>query len=200
MTQQDSVTTTLPCNAPLAFSVVINGIDYPLDSQQILRPGGGPNDTCIMPILETSGPVPLSQRNSVPSITLGNAMLRSLYFAYRFPTDDCPGFIGLARPSRRPHLPQQTSTAPTTQIDQTLRSKCLAFVQPGSPVSNASLTATAPPSGLANAKIDMETYTVFGGSGGQQMLLNAKELEWQKPRSSVSDNGNSDKTFFGLVG
>jgi hypothetical protein len=196
MAQVDSVTTTLPCNAPLAFSVVINGIDYPLDSQQILRPGGG-NSTCITPILETRNTVLASQRTSIPSITLGNVMLRSLYFAYRFPTDDCPGFIGIARPSRRPNLAQQKSTTPASQLDPALRSKCLAFVHPGAPVANASLTTTAPPSGLVNSKTDMASYAVFGGSGGEQMLLNANDLGEQRPQSSDSD---PDKTLFGLIG
>ncbi|KAF9233529.1 aspartic peptidase domain-containing protein [Melanogaster broomeanus] len=85
-----------PTQSPyVAFAASINGVDYQIDSTgNLLRPQSG---------ISSLGYCPVGIRNRsdtlTPDVVFGLPFLRSVYVAYRFPTDTCPGYYGFAFPS-----------------------------------------------------------------------------------------------------
>ncbi|KAG6370753.1 hypothetical protein JVT61DRAFT_10955 [Boletus reticuloceps] len=85
----------------VALTATINGVDYPIDSTGNLLRTLSPFTTW------GTCSVGLSDWDSTePNINLGLPFLRSVYLAYRFPTDSCPGLLRLCISVRKyqPHL------------------------------------------------------------------------------------------------
>jgi hypothetical protein len=90
------------------------------------------------------------------------AFLRSVYIAYRFPTDDCPGYYGFAFSSGSNRTQSQTSQAP--KAIPTGNTQYLSFAAATSaPVANFMLAQEAPTS--------KNMYGVYGRQGANPMPL-----------------------------
>jgi len=151
---------TYVCNSSeytpwVALTATINGVDYPIDSTGNLLRTTSPLTqwgTCSVGVAEWDA--------TEPHLNLGLPFLRSVYLAYRFPTDSCPGFYGFAFPSgnvnRTASQIAQTPTSTPTQSSQ-----CLVFSKP---------TATPSPSFETVQQMQMSTqkYQVWGA----QIMVN----------------------------
>ncbi|KAF9236447.1 aspartic peptidase domain-containing protein [Melanogaster broomeanus] len=147
----------------VALSASINGVDYQIDSDNnLLRTGG----------YATPGncPVGINNRSDTltPNMVFGLPFLRSVYVAYRFPTDTCPGYYGFAFPSGSNRTQSQISQTPTST--PTNSAQCLSLIAPTStPTANVVL--------VQEAMMSKETYSVYGRSGvGQVSLLGVDEM------------------------
>ncbi|TDL18274.1 acid protease [Rickenella mellea] len=119
----------------ISLSVGINGVKYPVNSTDLLRPPGpfSPGfGTCLVGISNFSS---VANDANGHNAVLGVTFLRSVYLAYRIPTADCPaywGFAFLANTNASSTLVQQKPTSTPTFSD-----RCLNFHQPTSPPANA---------------------------------------------------------------
>jgi len=147
-----------PQSPYVALTATINGVDYPIDSTgNLLRPEPEASSTGFCP-------VGISSRNDTapPNVVLGLPFLRSVYVAYRFPTDDCPGYYGFAFPSGSNRTQSQISQTPTAI--PTNSAQCLSLAAPTStPVANVVLAQEA----LASK----DSYAIYGGQGANQVPL-----------------------------
>lgn len=84
-----------------------------------------------------------------------------LHSAYRFPTDDCPGYYGFAFPSGANRTQAQLSQKPTSTPASS--SQCLSLNKPTS-------TPTSPEY-PANIAISKDIYDVYGRPGSKQVPL-----------------------------
>ncbi|KAH7903414.1 hypothetical protein BJ138DRAFT_1020683, partial [Hygrophoropsis aurantiaca] len=114
----------------------INGVDYQIDSKDnLLRP--------LAPIAPVIGycNVGIYNRSDTapPDVAFGLPFLRSVYVAYRFPTDNCPGYYGFAFPSGANRTQAQISQKPNTT--PTNAAQCLSFTAPTSTPSANVVTA-----------------------------------------------------------
>ncbi|KAI9568169.1 acid protease [Boletus coccyginus] len=128
-TVEDNGIVAYVCNSSeytpyVALTATINGVDYPMDSTGNLLRDLTPfavGGTCSVGLADSN---PEEAR-----LNLGLPFLRSVYLAYRFPTDSCPGFYGFAFPSgnvnRTSSQIAQTPTSTPTQSAQ-----CLVFASP----------------------------------------------------------------------
>jgi len=133
----------------VALTATINGVDYPIDSTGNLLRSTSPLTvwgTCTVGLNTWD--------SSEPHIALGLPFLRSIYLAYRFPTDSCPGFYGFAFPSgdinrTASQIAQVPSSTPARSAE------CLAFTTP---------TATPSPSfeTVYDIRVSNEKYQVWG--------------------------------------
>jgi len=155
---------TLPPQSPyVALTATINGVDYPIDSTgNLLRPQSPASSLGFCPVGITNRSDTLQ-----PSVVLGLPFLRSVYVAYRFPTDGCPGYYGFAFPSGANRTHEQISQTP--KATPTKSAQCLALATPTStPTANVVLAQEA----LAGKS----TYEVYGGQGGQIRLVGVDDL------------------------
>ncbi|KAF9236443.1 acid protease [Melanogaster broomeanus] len=121
-----------PQSPYVALSASINGVDYQIDSvNNLLRPPAEALGYC---------PVGIKNRSdtSTPNVVFGLPFLRSVYVAYRFPTDTCPGYYGFAFPSGSNRTQSQISQTPTST--PTNSAQCLSLTAPTStPTANVVL-------------------------------------------------------------
>jgi len=157
----------------VALTTVINGVDYQIDSKDnLLHPQS---------IFSFSGGCNVGIQNATldghePGIVLGLAFLRSVYVAYRFPTDSCPGFYGFAFPAGANRTQAQIAQKPTSTPSSS--SQCLSLT---APTSTPTLSA-----GWANQALSSGTYEVYGRPGEAQVqLLGVDDLPkgvWDQPQ------------------
>lgn len=157
----------------VALTTVINGVDYQIDSKDnLLHPRSPASFT---------GGCNIGFQNATldgnePGITLGLAFLRSVYVAYRFPTDSCPGYYGFAFPSGANRTQAQIAQKPTSTPASS--SQCLSLTAPTS-------TPTLP-AGLATSTLSSGTYEVYGRPGAAQVqLVGVDDLPkgvWNQPQ------------------
>ncbi|KAG7087198.1 hypothetical protein E1B28_013179 [Marasmius oreades] len=103
----------------LQFSVDINGINYPINQDDLIR---APS------IISAIGFCNIGISQPVPAeFVLGLTFLRSVYLAYRFPTGNCPGYYGFAFPKGSTTTSDQKPRDPPPRASQ-----CLSLVQPTS--------------------------------------------------------------------
>ncbi|KAF9233537.1 aspartic peptidase domain-containing protein [Melanogaster broomeanus] len=169
-----------PQSPYVALSASINGVDYQIDSaNNLLRPPVGTLGYC---------PVGIRNRSDTltPDVVFGLPFLRSVYVyvvssfsfafapftallsfetifcAYRFPTDTCPGYYGFAFPSGSNRTQSQISQTPTST--PTNSAQCLSLTAPTStPTANVVLAQE-----LIASK---ETYGVYGWPEAEQVSL-----------------------------
>ncbi|KAH7885582.1 hypothetical protein F5I97DRAFT_1937717 [Phlebopus sp. FC_14] len=118
-----------PCNGNsipyVALTATINGVDYPIDSEgNLLRTLSpmAPQGYCSVGITNKTSSPPYM-------LNLGLPFLRSVYLAFRFPSDNCPGYYGFAFPSGPINrTASQISQMPTST--PTNSAQCLAFSTP----------------------------------------------------------------------
>ncbi|KAF8606447.1 acid protease [Ceratobasidium sp. AG-I] len=150
----------VPCSKDqvptVPFSVGINGVDYPVNQADLVRP----NDLfvaegyCNVGVWETSFDVHI----------LGMTFLRSVYLAYRFPTGSCPGYWGFATPKGGATPTQKPKATPSDAA------KCLTFVAPTSTPS----PSIAASSGLDNGAIagtSTKKFRVYGRPVDETVVL-----------------------------
>ncbi|KAG1740332.1 aspartic peptidase domain-containing protein, partial [Suillus lakei] len=157
-----------PCNVTtpyVALSATINGIDYQIESTgSLLRPYTGfvPGEGyCSVGIVNKSDTL-------LPPVSLGLPFLRSVYLAYRFPTDGCPGYYGFAFPAGANRTGSQISQTPTST--PTKSSQCLVFTTP---------TSTPSPSAEVTAQqklLSSDKYSVYGGTDEAVYLVGVDDL------------------------
>jgi hypothetical protein len=110
-----------------------------------------------------------------PGIVLGMPFLRSVYVAYRFPTDDCPGYYGFAFPTSLNRTSSQIAQKPRSTPP--LASSCLNLITPTS-------TPTPFPTALqAQKKLSPESYGVYAHEGEGMVPL----VGWDELRKGVWD-------------
>ncbi|KAF9233535.1 aspartic peptidase domain-containing protein [Melanogaster broomeanus] len=149
---------TPPQSPYVAFTASINGVDYQIDSVgNLLRPQSG---------ISSLGYCPVGIRNRsdtlTPNVVFGLPFLRSVYVAYRFPTDTCPGYYGFAFPSGSNRTQSQISQTPT--LTPTNSAQCLSLTAPTStPTANVVLAQ--------KPTMSKETYSVYGRPGVEQVSL-----------------------------
>ncbi|KAH7342035.1 aspartic peptidase domain-containing protein [Rhizoctonia solani] len=139
----------------IEFSVEINGVDYPVNQTDLIRPHSGmaAPGYCNVGVM----------KSSATEYTLGVTFLRSVYLAYRFPTGDCPGYYGFAAPKGGP-APTSTRKPRTIPTDA---ATCLSFVTPSStPTPTIAISKELQPSGTSE-----ETYAVYGRPNDQWVGL-----------------------------
>ncbi|KAG6375191.1 aspartic peptidase domain-containing protein [Boletus reticuloceps] len=147
-----------PQSPYVALTATINGVDYPIDSTgNLLRPQSGAS---------SAGFCPVGIRNrsdtAQPNVVFGLPFLRSVYIAYRFPTDDCPGYYGFAFPAGSNRTQSQISQTPTATPTNSAR--CLSLAAPTStPTANVVLAQ--------EALTSKDAYTVYGEQGTAQVPL-----------------------------
>ncbi|CAE6514824.1 unnamed protein product [Rhizoctonia solani] len=126
------------------FSVEINGVDYPVNQTDLIRPTS---------MMAASGYCNVGvMKSAATDYTLGVTFLRSVYLAYRFPTGNCPGYYGFAVPKGGP-TPTSIRKPRTTPTDA---ATCLSFVTPTStPTPTIAISKELQPSGASE-----ETYPV----------------------------------------
>ncbi|TCD68235.1 hypothetical protein EIP91_011304 [Steccherinum ochraceum] len=145
--------------AYLDFNVQINGVKYMVDSQEIVRNltyNPAPPGFCHIGLITNAV-------QGKPDVWLGLPFLRSVYFAYRFPTGDCPGYYGFAFPKGANRTQEQIAQKPTST--PALASHCLNFVAP-----------TSTPTVMRPVDDDGPKYTVYGNSDGLQVPLKGVEF------------------------
>lgn len=151
------------CNSTVqpyvALTATINGVDYPMDSlNNLLRPLASniaPAGCC--PI------APMNRSATVPNLNFGLPFLRSIYLAYRFPTDGCPGFYGFAFPSGHVNrTAAQISQTPTST--PTNSAQCLALTSPTTTPSPSFKTAQ-------QMLFSAEKYSVYGSTQNNSVPL-----------------------------
>ncbi|TFK61383.1 acid protease [Pluteus cervinus] len=156
----------------VSLTVTINGVDYPMDSAyNMIRPPSMSSapDYCNVALSNTTAADDVD-------VVLGLPFLRSVYLAYRFPTDNCPGYYGFAFPSGANRTQDQINQKPTSA--PSLSSQCLILSQPTSTPSVSS------PSSDSNKKdLGTSAFEIYGGDGEQVPLLGAEDLKrvvWNK--------------------
>ncbi|KAJ3481626.1 hypothetical protein NLI96_g7533 [Meripilus lineatus] len=147
--------------AYIYMSIVINGVSYEIDSQDLVRPSLLAKPGWCLLGITTKSLVPRE-----PQTVLGLPFLRSVYMAYRFPTDSCPGYFGFAFPRGANRTREQIAQRPTST--PALSSQCLAFATP---------TSTPSPLGDPPAvRSDGKQYSVYGNDSLQVQLIGAEQL------------------------
>ncbi|KAJ3481630.1 hypothetical protein NLI96_g7537 [Meripilus lineatus] len=145
-------------DVPYAYvymSIAINGVSYEIDSKDLVRNTSALSNTgwCNLGIT-TNSLVPQE-----PQTILGLPFLRSVYMAYRFPTDSCPGYFGFAFPRGANRTQEQIAQKPTST--PTLSSQCLTFA---TPTSTPSPSGVPLPIGLVGAEqLVKGVWNVTGG-------------------------------------
>ncbi|KAJ3481628.1 hypothetical protein NLI96_g7531 [Meripilus lineatus] len=151
---------TAPCGQDALFiymSIAINGVSYEIDSKDLIRKRSV-DRLCNVGITTNT----LLPRE--PHTILGLPFLRSVYLAYRFPTDSCPGYFGFAFPRGANRTHEQKAQKPTST--PTLSSQCLTFTTP-----------TSTPSPLDPSPIgDGKRYPVYGEESLQVPLIGVEHL------------------------
>jgi hypothetical protein len=98
--------------------------------------------------------------------------------AYRFPTDNCPGYYGFAFPSGANRTQAQIAQKPTSTPSSS--SQCLSLTAPTSTPTFSAGSATSG-SGLSS-----QTYEVYGRPGAAQVpLVGVGDLPkgvWDQPQ------------------
>ncbi|KAG8966586.1 hypothetical protein FRC03_011642 [Tulasnella sp. 419] len=140
----------------LPFSVDINGVNYPVDPKDLIRPRSGAStaNTCRTAFKNsTIGEDPL---------TLGLSFLRSVYVAYRFPTEDCPyGHFGFAYPAGANRTETTKAQKPRTTPQHA--SQCLQLANPTSTPSSKKVNfAVKHQNSQFGDGMDETTYKVWG--------------------------------------
>ncbi|CAE6529852.1 unnamed protein product [Rhizoctonia solani] len=161
----DNTTFGVRCNGTevpsVEFSVEINGVDYPVNQTDLIRPHSGRAAAgyCNVGVI----------KSVATEYTLGLTFLRSVYLAYRFPTGNCPGYYGFAVPKGGP-TPTSTQKPRSTPTDA---ATCLSFVTPSStPTPTIAISKELQPSGTSE-----ETYAVYGRPNDQWVgLQGVKDL------------------------
>ncbi|CUA75878.1 putative protein YuaQ [Escherichia coli K-12] [Rhizoctonia solani] len=155
----DSTRFAVRCNGTeppsVEFSIEINGVDYPMNQTDLIRPTGpmAAPGYCNLGVM----------KSSAADYTLGVTFLRSVYLAYRFPTGSCPGYYGFAVPKGGP-TPTSKQKPRTTPTDA---ATCLSFVTPSStPTPTIAVSKELQPSGSSE-----ETYPVHGRTEDQWVAL-----------------------------
>lgn len=139
------------------FSVEINGVDYPVNQTDLIRPHSG---------MAAAGFCNVGVWKSTEYV-LGVTFLRSVYLAYRFPTGNCPGYWGFATPKGSP-APTSTQKPKVTPTDA---GTCLSFTKP----SSTPTPTIAVNTGLLGS--DGGKYGIYGRPDAQWVeLRNANEL------------------------
>jgi hypothetical protein len=164
------------------FAVSINGVDYPMDSENnMLRPGSmmSATGTCNVAIRNTTSEKDTDAKPS--DFGLGLPFMRSVYVAYRFPTENCPGYYGFAFPSGLNRTRTQIEQKPTSTPD--MASQCLSLTKPTS-------TPTPKINRLGQASNYHDTqakgaYRVYGSDDDQVALLDAEFLGAAKWNGSL---------------
>ncbi|TFK67418.1 acid protease [Pluteus cervinus] len=154
------------------LTVTINGVDYPMDSAyNMIRPPS---------LVSAAGFCNVALRNTTAAddvdVMLGQPFLRSVYLAYRFPTDNCPGYYGFAFPSGANRTQDQINQKPTST--PSLSSQCLVLSQP---TSTPSISSSSSDSNKNNKGTG--AFEVYGGDDEQVPLLDAENLKravWNK--------------------
>ncbi|KAG8938527.1 hypothetical protein FRC03_007133, partial [Tulasnella sp. 419] len=166
----------------LPFSVDINGVNYPVDSKDLVRPQslGSTNVTCRTAFKNTTA--------DEDPLLLGLSFLRSVYLAYRFPTEDCPyGHFGFAYPKGANRTSATISQKPRTAPEHA--SQCLQLVKPTTTPSSKKITFM--PKNQYNqfgAEVEQTTYEVWGRpDDARTPLIGVKEL----PPQVVDTHKNS---------
>ncbi|KAG6370766.1 acid protease [Boletus reticuloceps] len=161
------------CNSSepyVALTATINGVDYPIDStgnlvrsiSSITKWG-----TCSVGLSAWD--------SSQPHINLGLPFLRSVYLAYRFPTDSCPGFYGFAFPSGNVNR-TSSQIAQTPASTPTQSSQCLVFSSP-----------TATPSPSFETVQQIQTLTQKYRVWGEQIMCSGL-ARWSDLSSYLNDH------------
>ncbi|SJL10404.1 uncharacterized protein ARMOST_13790 [Armillaria ostoyae] len=136
------------------LTVTINGVDYQVDSQDNM-------------LHKTT--MAAAHADAKPDVVLGQPFLRSVYLAYRFPTDNCPGYYGFAFPSGANRTQDQINQTPTST--PTLSSQCLALTTPTSTPTASMMSKSV------KSLLQTGSYEVFGNNGeGQVALTGADNL------------------------
>ncbi|KAJ3481632.1 hypothetical protein NLI96_g7535 [Meripilus lineatus] len=141
------------------MSVAINGVSYEIESRDLLQ--GPPNHSQQIVGIGFNTLAPQE-----PQTILGLPFLRSVYLAYRFPTDSCPGYFGFAFPRGANRTQEQIAQKP--QSTPALSSQCLSFAAP---------TSTPSPLGAPlPVGVDGKQYSVYGNDSLQVQLIGADQL------------------------
>ncbi|KAF9055164.1 acid protease [Hymenopellis radicata] len=156
------------CGSYVPLTVTINGVDYQVESSDMLHP---------ISLMSATGICNVALKNTTadvkPDVVLGQPFLRSVYIAYRFPTDDCPGFYGFAFPSGANRTQAQISQQPAST--PSLASQCLSLTKP---------TSTPTPKAQIQTSVKVGSYEVWGQSDEKVQLLDAGSLDqavWVSP-------------------
>ncbi|KAJ1307266.1 hypothetical protein OPQ81_001379 [Rhizoctonia solani] len=155
----DNTKFAIRCNGTeppsVQFSVEINGVDYPVNQTDLIRPTS---------LVSAAGYCNVGvMKSSETDYTLGVTFLRSVYLAYRFPTGNCPGYYGFATPKGSP-TPTSRQKPRTTPTDA---ATCLSFVTPSStPSPTIGISKELHPSGVSE-----ETYAVYNQPNEQWVAL-----------------------------
>ncbi|KDN50766.1 hypothetical protein RSAG8_01264, partial [Rhizoctonia solani AG-8 WAC10335] len=156
------------------FSVEINGVDYPVNQTDLIRPPS---------IMAASGYCNVGvMKSPATDYTLGVTFLRSVYLAYRFPTGNCPGYYGFAVPKGGP-TPASTRKPRTTPTDA---ATCLSLITPSStPTPTIAISKELQLSGASE-----ETFPVYGRADDQWVALRGvKDLPPLKVSGGVYEFG-----------
>ncbi|KAK0451786.1 aspartic peptidase domain-containing protein [Armillaria borealis] len=147
------------------LTVTINGVDYQVDSQDNMlhkTTMAAAHGFCNVALTNTTA-------DAKPDVVLGQPFLRSVYLAYRFPTDNCPGYYGFAFPSGANRTQDQINQVPTST--PTLSSQCLALTTPISTPTASTMSKSV------KSLLQTGSYEVFGNNGeGQVALTGADDL------------------------
>ncbi|KAG8948708.1 hypothetical protein FRC03_000586 [Tulasnella sp. 419] len=154
----------------LPFSVDINGVNYPVDSKDLIRPKSGlsTNITCRTAFQNSTSAEPL---------TLGLSFLRSVYLAYRFPTEDCPyAHYGFAYPKGANRTSATISQKPRTTPKHA--SQCLQLVTPTTTPSSKKVDFMRKYKySQFGPHVEQTTYEVWGRpNDARTPLIGVKEL------------------------
>ncbi|KAG2125403.1 aspartic peptidase domain-containing protein [Suillus clintonianus] len=161
---------SLLCNETYPYvplTVSINGVDYQVDSNNnLLYSQETETGLCTLGMANRSDTLP-------PNFILGQPFLRSVYVAYRFPTDNCPGYYGFAFATGANRTQAQISQTPTST--PTNSAQCLSFASPTSTPSATIVTAQ-------QKLLSSEKYSVYGRPNASQMSLidveNLPKMTW----------------------
>ncbi|KAG2130898.1 aspartic peptidase domain-containing protein [Suillus clintonianus] len=151
----------------IPLTVSINGVDYQVDSSNnLLYSRQIQLGLCTLGMTNRSDTLP-------PNFILGQPFLRSVYVAYRFPTDNCPGYYGFAFAKGANRTQAQISQTPTST--PTNSAQCLSFASPTSTPSATIVTAR-------QALLSSEKYSVYGSTNASQVPLidveNLSKMTW----------------------
>ncbi|CAE6414205.1 unnamed protein product [Rhizoctonia solani] len=148
---------------PIEFSVVINGVEYPVNQPDMVRlPASAQDNICGVGVMKATD----------SKYTLGLTFLRSVYLAYRFPTGTCPGYWGFAAPKDGPTRTSAQKPRTTPKDAAT----CLSFTKPSStPAPTIAVGREFQPSGQkysVQGQPDYELVELRGVDDLPQLELN----------------------------
>ncbi|GAB1519480.1 hypothetical protein RhiTH_002548 [Rhizoctonia solani] len=148
---------------PIEFSVVINGVEYPVNQPDMVRlPASAQDNICGVGVMKATD----------SKYTLGLTFLRSVYLAYRFPTGTCPGYWGFAAPKDGPTRTSAQKPRTTPKDAAT----CLSFTKPSStPAPTIAVGREFQPSGQkysVQGQPDYELVELRGVNDLPQLELN----------------------------